>query len=119
MELASATNTPIASLSSTISATEPRYSFYRYAHSYNGSSSSPILFIYTCPSVSKIKERMLYAASSRSAVQVAQDEAGLAVEKKIEASSPDEISADSIDDDLHPKVEVKKAFERPKRPGRK
>jgi len=62
---------------------------------------------------------MLYASSSRSAVQVAESEAGLKIEKKIEASSPDEISAESIGADLHPKVEVKKAFERPKRPGRK
>jgi twinfilin-like protein len=119
MELASSTSTPMSSLSSTISSTEPRYSFYRYTHTYNGTSSSPILFIYTCPSGSKIKERMLYAASSRSAIQVAEAEAGLKVEKKIEASSPDDISEESIDGDLHPKVEVKKAFERPKRPGRK
>jgi len=119
MELGSSTTTPISSLSSTISSTEPRYSFYRYTHSYNGSSSSPILFIYTCPSGSKVKERMLYAASSRSAIQVAEAEAGLKVEKKIEASSPDEISEETIDADLHPKVEIKKAFERPRRPGRK
>jgi len=119
MELASSTTTPISAISSTISSTEPRYSFYRYTHDYNGSLSSPILFIYTCPSGSKIKERMLYAASSRSAVQVAEAEAGLKIEKKIEAGSPDDISAESIESDLHPKVEVKKAFERPKRPGRK
>ena len=61
---------------------------------------------------------MLYASSSRSAVAVADKEAGLKVDKKIEASSPDEISAESIDSDLHPKVEVKKTFDRPKRPGR-
>lgn len=119
MELASSTQAPISQLSSSISPTEPRYTFYRYTHNYNGNSSSPILFIYTCPSGSKIKERMLYAASSRSAVAVAESQAGLTIAKKIEASSPDEISAESIDDDLHPKVEVKKAFDRPKRPGRK
>lgn len=62
---------------------------------------------------------MLYAASSRSAVAIAEAEAGLKIEKKIEASSPDEISEETIDGDLHPKVEVKKAFERPRRPGRK
>lgn len=62
---------------------------------------------------------MLYAASSRSAIQVAETEAGLKIEKKIEASSPEDISEESIDSDLHPKVEVKRAFERPKRPGRK
>ena len=119
MELASSSATPISELPTTISGTEPRYSFYRYTHTHNGISSSPILFIYTCPSGSKIKERMLYAASSRSAVQVAEAEAGLKIEKKIEASSPEDISEESIDGDLHPKVEVKKAFERPKRPGRK
>lgn len=62
---------------------------------------------------------MLYASSSRSAVQVAEAEAGLQIEKKIEASSPEDISAESIDADLHPKIEVKKAFARPQRPGRK
>lgn len=62
---------------------------------------------------------MLYAASSRSAVQVATEQAGLTVEKRVEAGEPDEISEESVLGDLHPKVEVKKAFERPKRPGRK
>ncbi|TAQ87709.1 hypothetical protein B7494_g3957 [Chlorociboria aeruginascens] len=119
IELATASQTPITDLSSTISSTEPRYSFYRYSHTHNGVSSAPILFIYTCPPGSKIKERMLYAASSRSAVQIAEAEAGLKVEKKVEAGSPEDISAESIDDDLHPKVQVKKAFDRPKRPGRK
>ncbi|KAI9055669.1 hypothetical protein LZ554_000612 [Drepanopeziza brunnea f. sp. 'monogermtubi'] len=119
MELAASNSTPVSALSSTISATEPRYSFYRYTHTHNGTSSSPILFIYTCPSGSKVKERMLYAASSRSAVAVAETEAGLKVEKRLEAGSPEDISEESIDGDLHPKVEVKKAFERPKRPGRK
>jgi twinfilin-like protein len=119
MELASSSQTAIESLSSTISPTEPCYSFYRYAHTYNGTSLSPILFIYTCPSGSKIKERMLYAASSRSAQQLAEAEAGLTIEKKIEASSPEDVTQESIDEDLHPKVEVKKAFERPRRPGRK
>lgn len=119
MELASATSTPISALSSTIAPTEPRYSFYRYTHEHNGSTSSPIIFIYTCPSGSKIKERMLYAASSRSAGQVAEAEAGLKIDKKIEAGEPGDVSEESINDDLHPKAEVKKAFDRPKRPGRK
>lgn len=62
---------------------------------------------------------MLYAASSRSAQQLAESEAGLTIEKKIEASSPEDVTQESIDEDLHPKVEVKQAFSRPKRPGRK
>jgi twinfilin-like protein len=119
MELADSINVPIGSLSTAISSTEPRYSFYRFTHTHGGAEQSPILFIYTCPSGSKIKERMLYAASSRSAVQVAEAEAGLKIEKKLEASTPEDVSEESVLGDLHPKVEVKKAFERPKRPGRK
>ncbi|KAM0125154.1 hypothetical protein ACHAP3_009901 [Botrytis cinerea] len=118
MELASKTQTSISEISSTISATEPRFSFYRYTHDHNGSTSSPIVFIYTCPSGSKIKERMIYASSSRSAQQLAESEAGLTIEKRLEAGSPEDISQESIDSDLHPKTEVKKTFARPKRPGR-
>lgn len=62
---------------------------------------------------------MLYAASSRSAVQVAETEAGLKVDKKIEESNPADLSEEAFLGDLHPKVEVKQAFSRPKRPGRK
>lgn len=62
---------------------------------------------------------MLYAASSRSAQELAQAEAGLTVDKRLEAGSPEDISPESINEDLHPKAEVKKAFERPKRPGRR
>lgn len=119
MELASVTSTPISSLSTTISSSAPRYSFYRFTHEHNGSTESPILFIYTCPSGSKVKERMLYAASSRSAQQIAESQAGLKIKKRLEAGGPDDIDEESIRGDLHPKVEVKKAFERPKRPGRK
>ncbi|CAG8977532.1 hypothetical protein HYALB_00008713 [Hymenoscyphus albidus] len=119
MELASTSSTPISALPTTISPTAPRFSFYRFTHQHNGETVFPILFIYTCPSGSKIKERMLYAASSRSAVQVAEAEAGLKIEKRVEAGSPEDVDEESILGDLHPKVEVKKAFERPKRPGRK
>ena len=62
---------------------------------------------------------MLYAASSRSAVQVATAQAGLEIKKRLEAGSPEDISEQSILDDLHPKAEVKTGFARPKKPGRK
>lgn len=62
---------------------------------------------------------MLYASSSRSAVQIAETEASLTIAKRIEASDPGDLTEESIQGDLHPKVETKKAFERPRRPGRK
>jgi twinfilin-like protein len=62
---------------------------------------------------------MMYASSSRSAVTIAENEAGLSIAKRIEASDPGDITEESVLGDLHPKVETKKAFERPRRPGRK
>ncbi|KAI1001897.1 hypothetical protein K3495_g6306 [Podosphaera aphanis] len=116
VELESYTATAINDVGKTISNAAPRYSFYRYDHTHKGISSSPILFIYTCPSGSKVKERMLYAAFSRSA-QLLSEEVGIKIEKKIEESDPSEISEEGVLSDLHPTVEVKKGFERPRRPG--
>jgi twinfilin-like protein len=114
------TSTATASeLSTTISNSEPRYSFYKYTHTYNSETSSPIVFIYTCPTASKIRERMLYAASRGFAQRLGENEAGLKVEKNLEASGPDEIGEKELYDEFHPKMEVKKTFERPRRPGRK
>jgi twinfilin-like protein len=72
-----------SSLASNISTTEPRYSFYRY--SYNGADgpeSAPI-FIYTCPTATKVKDRMIYASSRRSAEALAEHEAGVKLAKKV------------------------------------
>lgn len=61
----------------------------------------------------------MYASSSRSAITIAENEAGLTIAKRIEASDPSDVTEESVLVDLHPQVETKKAFERPKRPGRK
>lgn len=119
IDLASVECVSASTLSSTISSTEPRYSFFKYNYESGGSSLAPIIFIYTCPTASKIKERMVYASSRSWALRIAETEAGLLIEKKLEMSDPDDISESTIEEEFKPKVEVKKAFERPKRPGRK
>jgi len=43
----------------------------------------------------------------------------LMTEKQLEATSPDEIGEAQLIEEFHPKVEVKTAFQRPKRPGRR
>lgn len=70
-------------LASHIAQGEPRYSFYK--HSYNGvdGPASATVFIYTCPTASKVKDRMLYASSRRSAETLAEKEAGLKLAKKV------------------------------------
>ena len=83
IELAGTATTDAAGLASNISADEPRYSFFRYSESSDASEGAPIVFVYTCPSGSKIKERMLYASSKLMFVNAVRDEARLNVVKRV------------------------------------
>ncbi|KAK6859979.1 PTK9 tyrosine kinase 9 [Apiospora arundinis] len=110
----------VSELVSAIPTTEPRFTFWRYAHTHQGAEQSPVLFFYTCPAAAgkSIKFRMMYPLMKRAVLTVAEGEAGLQIEKKFEVEEPDEITEETILSDLHPQVEVKTAFRRPKRPGR-
>ncbi|KAH8898369.1 actin depolymerizing protein [Thozetella sp. PMI_491] len=111
----------IAELTKTISDSEPRFTFYRYTHSYGGNHSSPVLFFYTCPispGNKAIKYRMMYPLMKRAVLDAATGEVGLEIVKKFEVEDPSEITEESVLLDLHPKVEVRQGFSRPKRPGR-
>lgn len=124
----------IPELAQTISPTEPRFTFYRYAHSHGGAASSPVLFFYTCPTAAataagggggggggprSIKSRMMYPLMKRAVLEAAAREAGVVVDKKFEVEDPvAEITESSVLGELHPRVEVRQAFSRPKRPGR-
>ncbi|KAK5007258.1 hypothetical protein LTR28_005504, partial [Elasticomyces elasticus] len=104
-----------SALSTTISSSDPRYSFYRYP---TGDSTSATIFIYTCPSTSKIKERMIYASSKQMFLNLVKEK-GIEVTKRLEATGPDEISEDVLRAEFAPKEEVRQAFSKPKRPGRR
>ncbi|KAI4133275.1 MAG: hypothetical protein LQ338_000333 [Usnochroma carphineum] len=117
--LAGTEETDVTELASKISDTEPRYSFLRYTHEVDGRQESPIVFIYTCPAGSKIKERMIYASFKQHVLDAASQEGGFKVAKKLEASSPSEITPETIEEEFHPKQEQKQGFARPKRPGRR
>ena len=128
------------SLASRISSTEPRYSFYRHAYNDGASSTAntAIVFIYTCPTSAKIKERMLYASSRQSTLNIAERGVGLTIAKKVcciclnstncarltqlpklEASDPSDITAGTIEEEFAPKQEAKTSFSKPKRPGKR
>ncbi|OXV10378.1 hypothetical protein Egran_01860 [Elaphomyces granulatus] len=114
IKLASAQqNVPPNSVATSISESSPQYTFYHYP------GSEAVVFIYTCPSAASIKERMLYASSRRVAVNIGQAE-GLNILKKIEGSSPDEITEARLHEKVHPPRDEgpSRAFARPKRPGR-
>ncbi|KGO45321.1 Actin-binding, cofilin/tropomyosin type [Penicillium expansum] len=101
------------SVATHISSSSPRYSFYHYP------GSDVIIFVYTCPTGSSIKERMVHASSRRNAIAAAERE-GLKIEKKIEAYGPDEITGDRLQEEVTPPRDQGSArgFARPRRPGR-
>ncbi|KAK4149359.1 hypothetical protein C8A00DRAFT_47007 [Chaetomidium leptoderma] len=110
----------IPELVQAISPTEPRFTFYRFTHMHGGSETSALLFFYTCPtnfSTKAIKFRMMYPLMKRAVLTIAEKE-GLTPEKKFEVEDASEITEQAVMEELHPTVEVKKAFTRPKRPGR-
>ena len=89
-----------------------------------------ILYIYTCPPASKIKDRMMYSTSKTFTRYFAEQNAGLVIAKSLEASDPSEISEQELaaefggssggqGADAGEKVEAKGGFARPKRPGRR
>ncbi|OTB17777.1 hypothetical protein K445DRAFT_9633 [Daldinia sp. EC12] len=113
----------IPELVKTISATEPRFTFFRYKATppSGGEEKNVILFFYTCPvsaATKAIKFRMMYPLMKRAVLEVATREAGLNVEKKFELEDPSEITEQSVTSELFPEAEVKTGFRRPKRPGR-
>jgi twinfilin-like protein len=117
LQLVSTGSANPSTLSSEIPNTEPRYAFYRH-----DDPDSSVVFISTCPSGSKIKERMLYAASRTNVIKLAQTEGGLSVKHRIEATNPDEVTEAVVRAEFEQqadKVEEKKGFARPKRPGRR
>ncbi|QSS59969.1 pinin/SDK/memA domain-containing protein [Histoplasma capsulatum] len=100
------------SLASLISDSKAQYTFYHYP------DPKAVIFIYTCPSSSVIKERLLHASSRNDVVKLAGLQ-GLEVAHKIEASEPTDITPGSLAELVNPrKDEARKAFARPKRPGR-
>lgn len=107
---------------------EPRFTFFRFVHDYKGSEVSSIscqmfsfvadvVFIYSCPSSSSVKQRMLYA-SSRSAILSVAADLGVKVDTKIETSEVDDLTLKHFTREIHglDVVEERKTFARPRGP---
>lgn len=121
----SAAGLQAGAVGASIATDAPRYSFYRHP-------DGGVIFIYTCPSASKIKERMLYAASRRSTIDLLAPQLGLEIKGKIEETDGADVSEETILAELGVKkvgdpggadgaaaAGASRGFARPKRPGRK
>ncbi|RCI02509.1 Twinfilin-1, partial [Rhizopus stolonifer] len=71
----------------------PRFTFYVYE---NGSTES-LVFVYTCPSTSKIRERMLYSSSKANVITAAENEVSL----KFETSDLEDLTQAYFDEELN------------------
>jgi len=127
-----------ASLGSSIPQSEPSYAFFAWPHTLTTPPRREIVFIYSCPMSSPVKSRMIYSSgflsTYRAAKVVLGDAAEFLAERKIETSEPSELNEDFIKFELGltgsaavtsgtstpaSANEEKKAFARPKGPGRK
>jgi len=109
----------VSGLSSEISNTDPRFTFYRFTHKFKGEALDSIVFVYSCPDSAPVKQRMLYS-TVKAVVTGAAEDARVVVERngKIEVNDPEDITEEFLIESLHPAVEVKKGFARPTRPGK-
>ena len=117
-------NVAVENVGTTISATEPRYTFY--SHPSAPGAEPTIIFIYSCPSSSKVKERMIYSTGKSFTRIIAERDAGIAVAKSLEATEPmEDLTVDVLGGgqaNAQEQQESKPAtsgFARPKRPGRR
>ncbi|KAI8095740.1 hypothetical protein BDF21DRAFT_374090 [Thamnidium elegans] len=87
----------INELRNTITENAPRFTFYIYSSS---AGKESLVFIYTCPSGSKIRERMLYSSSKANVILEAENEASVKVIKKFETSDLSDLTLDYFAEEL-------------------
>ncbi|KAG8531489.1 uncharacterized protein KY384_003118 [Bacidia gigantensis] len=119
IELVSVGDVDASSLAPAISDTESRYSLFRYSYTSGGTNVLPLIFISSCPSNLKVRDRMLHASSKAGFLSAVNKDVGLAIARKFEVTSPTEISQSTIEDEFTPKQEQKQGFLRPKKPGKR
>lgn len=131
MVLNSILDAEIEDLPKHIPASEPSYAFFAWHHTLGSEARRDIVFIYSCPSSSPVKHRMLYSSGVNVAVKQARDMGVPVATKRVETSEPGEIDAESVLATLGldanaaaskastPSVQSERAFARPKGPSRK
>ena len=120
IELRSSSAATIATLPSLVPADGPCFIVFRYDHPFDGAQVSSFVFIYSCPISSPIKLKMLHSTVKAPAIEGV-EKAGLAIATKIEIDDPSELTADLLDEAIHPAaraVVTKSAFAKPTAAGR-
>ncbi|XP_041113954.1 twinfilin-1-like [Polyodon spathula] len=116
--LASTTPTEIKDLPKRIPKDSARYHFFLYKHNHEGDYLESIVFIYSMPGYTcSIRERMLYSSCKNPLIDMVENQLEMEVEKKLEIDDGDELTADFLYEEVHPKQHAhKQTFAKPKGP---
>jgi len=118
IELRTTKTATIDSLSSHLPTNEPCFTFFRYDHNHDGEDQSPVLFVYSSTDDSPVKLKMLYSTVKVTATGAA-EQCGVKITRKLEISDASDLTAQYINEDLHPPEQAKaQSFSRPTRPGK-
>ncbi|CAO3590240.1 unnamed protein product [Absidia cylindrospora] len=102
VELDNASTVDVKNIKNRIETNAPRFTFYVFEHQHQGESKEAIVFIYTCPPSSKIREKMLYSSSKANVITGATKEADITILKKFETSDPSDVTEEYLLEDLYP-----------------
>eukprot|EP01080_Neovahlkampfia_damariscottae_P005397 gene5397-9210_t len=108
----------IEEISTKIESTLPRFIFWKYQHTFENEQLSTLFFIYSCPTSSKVKQRMVYS-SSKSAMLKYASEFGLTIDQNLEVSDVSDLDYELLHYYVHPKKVEEVTFKKPTRPGKK
>lgn len=97
---------------------QARYHFFIFKHTHEGDYLQSIVFIYSMPGyVCPIKERMLYSSCKGPLLDIVEQQLEMEIVKKMEIDDPSEVTAEFLQDEVHPKKDiVRQKFARPKPP---
>ncbi|KAI9281779.1 hypothetical protein BC943DRAFT_329564 [Umbelopsis sp. AD052] len=97
IQLDNASTVAASDLAKTIPSDSPRFTFYAFEH---GNTDASLVFIYTCPPASKLREKMLYSCSRGGAIATAEAEANVKVVKKLETSDPADLTEEYLKEEV-------------------
>ncbi|KAJ8245692.1 hypothetical protein GJAV_G00273460 [Gymnothorax javanicus] len=118
IKLSSTVSTETKDLPKRIPKDSARYHFFLYKHSHEGDQLQSNVFIYSMPGYScSVRERMLYSSCKGAMMDMIENNLKIEIERKIEIDDGDELTAEFLYDEVHPKQHVhKQKFAKPKGP---
>ncbi|KAF5928600.1 hypothetical protein HPG69_015207 [Diceros bicornis minor] len=119
--LANTANTELKDLPKRIPKDSARYHFFLYKHNHEGDYLESIVFIYSMPGYTcSIRERMLYSSCKSPLLEIVERQLQMDVIRKIEIDNGDELTAEFLYEEVHPKQHAhKQSFAKPKGPAGK